>query len=84
MGGSHIALGSLLSVREALEAVVPVGVECVALVRGPRPRTLWARLWDWLGLRLARRAGFTLIWADASVPPDHVNCRCVLVRREDR
>lgn len=74
--------GSPIDIRAALEAVVPCGVECVALVRGPRPRGLWARLWDWIGLRLARRAGFTVIWADASVPPDHVNCRCVLVPRE--
>ena len=68
--------GTVIELRAALEAVVPVGVECVALVRGPRPSSLWARLWDWLGLRLARRAGFTIVAAAADAPPWHHNCRC--------
>jgi hypothetical protein len=80
-GATYIHVGSVSAVSAALEMVVPVGVECVALCR-TRPRTGWGWLWDWLGVWLARRAGFTLVWADAGVPPDHVNCRCALVRRE--
>lgn len=72
--------GTAQGIQLALEATLPLGVECVALVRGPRPRTLWARLWAWIGLRLARRAGWTIIRAahPLSVPPEHVNCRCIV------
>lgn len=61
-----------------LEGVVPIGVECVALCRGAQPRTLWARLWDWVGLRLARRAGWTVVVTDPVRLPRHVNCRCIV------
>lgn len=55
-------MSTILALESALAERVPVGVECVALVRGPRPRTAWAWLWDRLGLWLALRAGFTAVW----------------------
>ena len=77
-----MARGSAAALRVAMESVIPMGVECVAIVRGPRPRSVWAWLWDLLGLRLARLAGYAIIAADASAPPWHENCRCDTVRKE--
>lgn len=69
--------GSRRAVREALENSLPVGVDCVALCRPCRhPRTLWARLWDRVGMWLARRAGWEVVRAAAGSPPEHQNCRC--------
>jgi hypothetical protein len=59
-------------------ASLPAGATAVALVRGPRPRGLWAWLWDRVGLRLARRAGWTVAAGNRDWPPEHVRCRCAI------
>lgn len=58
----RIRRSTLARLEFVLADEIPLTVECVALVRGPRPRGVWAWLWDVCGLWLAHKAGFAAVW----------------------